>query len=283
MQDIPLYQGKTKNILVISGGGIKGFSALGAITRLKELDIINNPDIYCGTSAGSAISLLLLIGYSSQNIYEILSELDMSKIVINNIDNILDEVHIGFNLSDPIIYIIGHMMKRKKISTKITFVELFKKTGKKLIITGVCLNDASLHYFSHETTPNMEVLTAIAISISIPIIFKPILYNNKIWVDGGVMNNYPIDLFNDRINDVIGIYLDEEYTTYQEFEDVQSYVFQVIKCIFRGMNYGKVEMYKNNTIHIKTKNVPFDYEMSKKDIDLLYKMGYDTVNLKFDK
>lgn len=281
MEDIPLYQGKTKNILVISGGGIKGFSALGAITRLNELEIIDNPDIYCGTSAGSAISLLLLIGYSSQDIYEILSELDMSKMVINNIDNILDEVHIGLNLCNPIIYIIGHMMKRKKISTKITFDELFKKTGKKIIITGVCLNDASLHYFSHEKTPNMEVLRAITISISIPIIFKPHLYNDKLWIDGGVMNNYPIDLFNEKINDVIGIYLDEEYTTYEEFEDIQSYIYQVIKCIFRGMNYNKIEMYKNNTIHIKTKNFAFGYEMNKEDINLLYKTGYDAVSKKF--
>ena len=48
MDDIPLYRGKRKNILVISGGGIKGFSALGAVTRLKELEIIpgnTNPKI----------------------------------------------------------------------------------------------------------------------------------------------------------------------------------------------------------------------------------------------
>jgi NTE family protein len=281
MEDIPLYQGKTKNILVISGGGLKGFCALGAVTRLRELEIINEPDIYCGTSAGSAICLLLLIGYLPQDIYEILSQLDMSKMVINNIDNILDEIHIGLNLSNPIIYVIGHMMKRKKVNTKITFEQLFKKTGKKLIITGVCLNDISLHFFSHEKTPQMEVLRAITISISIPIIFKPHLYNNKIWIDGGVMNNYPIDIFNDKINDVIGIYLDEEYTVYDEFEDMQSYIHQVIKCIFKGMNYYKTELYKNNTIHIKAKNFAFGYEMTKEDIELLYKIGYDAVTYKF--
>ena len=281
MEYIPLYQGKRKNILVISGGGLKGFSALGAITKLKELEIIDNPDIYCGTSAGACISLLLIIGYSSQDIYEILSKLDMSKMVVNNIDNILDEVYIGLNLCDPIIYTIGYMMKRKKISTKITFDKLFKKTGKKIIITGVCLNDTSLHYFSYDNTPNMEVLKAVTISISIPLIFKPCEYNNKLWLDGGIMNNYPIDLFNDKLNDVIGIYLDEEYTTYETFDDTHNYIYQIIKCIFRGMNYNKLEMYKNNTIHIKTKNFSFGYEMNQDDIELLYQIGFSTVSDKY--
>lgn len=282
MEDIPLYQGKRKNILVISGGGIKGFSALGALTKLKELEIIDNPDIYCGTSAGAAISLLLLIGYSPIDIYDILSELDMSKMVISNIDNILDEVNIGLNLCDPIIYVIGHMIKKKGYSVKITFEELFNKTKKKLIITGVCLNDNSLHYFSHDKCPNMNILKAITISISIPIIFKPCLYDDKLWIDGGIINNYPIDLFNDKLDDVIGIYMGEEYINYDQFEDVQSYIYQVFKCIFKGMNYNKLELYKDNTIHIKAKNYSFGNDMTKDEIDELFQFGVSAVNKKYN-
>ena len=47
------------------------------------------------------------------------------------------------------------------------------------------------------------------------------------------------------------------------------------------MNYTKIEMYKNNTVHIKTKNFAFGYEMSKEDIQQLYKTGYDAVSSKF--
>lgn len=282
MEDIPLYQGKRKNILVISGGGLKGFSALGALSRLKELEIIESPDIYCGTSAGACISLLLLIGYSPIDIYEILSELDMSKMVVSNIDNILDEVNIGLNLCEPITYVVGHLIKKKGYSVKTTFLELYNKTKKHLIITGVCLNDSSLHYFSHEKTPDMNILKAITISISIPIIFKPCIYNNKLWVDGGVMNNYPIELFSDKLNDVIGIYMGEEYNNIEYFEDVQSYIYQVLRCIFRGMNYIKLEMYKENTIHIKAKNYSFGNELTKEEIKELYQYGYSAVNEKYN-
>ena len=38
-----------KEILVLSGGSIKGFTSLGCLTKLKELQIINNLRVYCGT------------------------------------------------------------------------------------------------------------------------------------------------------------------------------------------------------------------------------------------
>jgi predicted acylesterase/phospholipase RssA len=59
MEIIPLYQGKRKNILVISGGAMKGFSALGAIKYLIESEIIIYPEIMCGSSVGSIICLLI--------------------------------------------------------------------------------------------------------------------------------------------------------------------------------------------------------------------------------
>jgi NTE family protein len=281
MDTIPLYQGKRKNIVVISGGGIKGFAGLGALTKLKELDIIDEPDIYCGTSAGACISFLLNIGYSALDIYDILSDLDMSLMIRSNLDNIFEDTAFGLNLCDPIIYVIGQFIKKKKLSIKITFEDLFKLTNKKLIITGVCVNDISLHYFSVDTTPQMEILKAITISISIPIIFKPCFYNNKLWIDGGVMNNYPIDIFNDKLNDVIGIYMDEEYLNYDFFEDMQSYASQVLKGIFKGMNYKKIELYKDYTIHIQSKNYSFGIEMTKNEIKELFISGYNTVLHKY--
>ena len=52
-----------KTILVISGGGIKGFVALGALQKLYDTKKLININKYCGTSVGAIISLLLIIGY----------------------------------------------------------------------------------------------------------------------------------------------------------------------------------------------------------------------------
>ena len=280
MEEIPLYKSIKKNILVISGGGLKGFSGLGAVHALTEIGVIDNPKILCGTSVGSCICLFLSIGYTGKDIYDIICELDYSTLLKDNIENIFDDAHIGLTLSDPIIFIVGYLMTQKNINTKITFKELFEKTGKTLIVSGVCLNDMSIHYFSNEKTPDMKVLKAISISISIPILFKPIKHDGKLWIDGGIMNNYPIDLFNDKLDDTIGIYMDEINSTCETFENIQNYIFQVLKCILKGLDHTNLLNYAANTVHIKCKNYSFGNNIEKSDMLQLFDNGYNTA-LKF--
>jgi NTE family protein len=281
MEEIPIYKGKLKNILVISGGGIKGYCALGAITKLKELGIIDQPDVYCGTSIGSSIALLLCIGYTSDDIYNILMDIDASMLTNYNIDTLLNDAHFGFANLDSFFYILGMLMKKKKISPKITFKKLFDKVKKKLIITGVCINTSSLHYFNHIDTPNMEVLTAVRISSSIPIVFKPVIYNDKAWIDGGCLNNYPIDYFKDKLDDVIGILLEDNIRIIDNFEDIPTYITQLVKCLLRNININKYDIYKKQTILIKISTDASLFDINNDEKKKLYNYGYDIVDENF--
>ena len=51
------------------------------------------------------------------------------------------------------------------------------------------------HYFNYEKTPDVKILDALIMSICVPILFKPVTYENKLFVDGGLLSNYPIDYF----------------------------------------------------------------------------------------
>ena len=149
-------------------------------------------------------------------------------------------------------------------------------TKKKLIITGTCLNDLSLKYFSYQNDPDMQILKALRITISIPFIFRPYQYNGKLWVDGGVMNNFPIDLFNDKLHDVVGIYLDDIYDNVDGIDEIQDYFLRVFKCVFRGLNYNKIELFKKYFIHIKTPgNHSTNWEITQTDKKMLYDIGYE--------
>lgn len=73
-----------------------------------------------------------------------------------------------------------------------------------LYIIGTNLTTGTSQVFSYETTPDMEVAQAVRISMSIPLIFEAVRQNNtdfngnvaeNIYCDGGVLNNYPIKLF----------------------------------------------------------------------------------------
>jgi len=277
MELIPLYQGKKKNILIISGGGLKGLSGLGALTYLINNDIIANPEIFAGTSVGAVICFLINIGYNSSDIYDILLQIDFTKLIkYVEPENLLIDPCFGLSSPEPILQIIYSFMKKKNISKTITFKQLFDLTKSKLIITGTCINNVSVCYFSVETYPNMQILKAIRISIGIPFIFRPYLFENKLWVDGGCMDNFPIDLFADKLDDVIGIYLDDQYDIIDGIDEVQDYFHRIFKCVYRGLNCNKIKLYQKYFIHvICEKNQGTNWEITDDDKKNLYNLGYD--------
>jgi len=283
MDIIPLYKGKIKNILILSGGGLNGFATLGAVQKLFDLNILVSPDIYCGTSVGSTISLLLNIGYTPINIFNLLLIIDVSKLIENKIDNILEETCFGLYSPEPIIDFLGLFMSKKNIDPDITFIDLFKKTSAKLFITGTCINDINLYYFSVDHTPNMKVLEAIRISMSLPIFFKPYFYDNKYWIDGGCINNYPIDLFNDKLDDVIGVNIHDNYYN-AEFEDIQTYIVSVIKSILKGQHYYKNNIFSKYTVDIKCpSNTGNNWDITNTIKKELYDIGYNSVSSYLEK
>ena len=278
MEIIPLYQGKRKNILIISGGGLKGLAGLGALTCLIDNEIILFPEIYAGSSIGSVICFLMNIGYNSKDIFNILLEIDFTKLIkYIEPENLLIDPCFGLSSPEPILQAIYSFMKKKNIKKNITFRELFNMTKSKLIITGTCINDVTINYFSVDTYPNMPILKAIRISISIPFIFRPYLFENKLWVDGGCMDNFPIELFVDKLDDVIGIYLDDYYELIEDINEVQDYFYRIFKCIFRGLNCNKIKLYEKYFVNIVcVGNHSTNWEISKQDKQNLYNFGYDS-------
>ena len=276
MDLIPLYKGKRKNILVISGGGLKGLSCLGALKCLIDNDIVVFPEIFAGSSVGSIICFLIYIGYSPKDIYDIVEQLDFTKLIkYIEPENLFTDQCFGISSPEPILEVIYNFMKKKKIHKNITFEELFDKTQSKLIITGTCINDVQLKYFSIDTSPNMQILKAIRISISIPFIFRPYSFENKLWIDGSIMNNFPIDIFIDKLDDVIGIYMDDNYVIVNEFTEIQDYFLRIFKCMFRGFNYNKIEMFKKYFVHIISHgNHTTNWEIKQQEKKFLFDEGY---------
>jgi len=73
-----------KRILVLSGGGIKGISYIGALKALDDLCILKNFEIFAGTSAGALVLFLHILGYTSDELYTFIKKFDFAK--LKNID-----------------------------------------------------------------------------------------------------------------------------------------------------------------------------------------------------
>ena len=277
---------KEKTILIVSGGGIKGLAGLGAISYLIDNKIISFPKIFAGSSVGAIICFLINIGYHPKDIYDILEQIDFTKLIkYVEPEDLLVEPCFGLSTPEPILQSIYSFMKKKNIKKNITFKELFEQTNSKLIITGTCINNVELVYFSYDTYPNMPILKALRISISIPFIFRPYMFEGKLWVDGSCMNNFPIELFDpDDLDKVIGVYLDDKYDGLDEIEEIQDYFHRIFKCVFRGLNYNKILKYKKYLIDIITTNVKksesvngstgTNWDLSIDDKKILFDTGY---------
>ncbi|MBK7129036.1 MAG: patatin-like phospholipase family protein [Crocinitomicaceae bacterium] len=88
----------------------------------------------------------------------------------------------------------------------VTFQLFFNITGVDLRISGTNMTAGENLIFSIETTPHFPVAEAVAISMNIPGLFKPIHIHNEIserpltglWVDGGLLNNLPFQAFENK-------------------------------------------------------------------------------------
>ncbi len=285
MEDIPLYVGKRKNILILSGGGIKGFATLGALKCLFENEILVKPEIICGTSAGAGIGFFLILGYTPQDIFNLFYSIDLSQLLNNDFTSIFDDICFGLNSVDSLMHIIIKMLEKKNIDKKITFKQLYEKFKIKFIVTGTCLNDVTVHYFSVDTEPDMQVLKAIRISLSIPLIFKPYKYKDKLWIDGACIDNYPIALFKDKLSDTIGILLDEDYENIStdNFDTTEKYLSQILNCLGKGTYHSKYDLYNKNTIHIKCKpDKSSNWDVTNNYKKELFDIGYNTTKKFFN-
>ncbi len=193
-----------KNILVLSGGGTKGIALIGGLKYLYENNIIENLKCIAGTSIGGFIGALLNIGYTIDELLEFMKLFDLEKLKEPN-QNLFTKM--GLDDGSRLEHVLSKMFKAKGFSKHITLKELYDKTKIKLIIVGTCLNTQDATYFSYENFPNLQVIKAIRITTSVPIYFTPVIYDNKMYVDGGCIDNFPIHLFDNEIDNVMGFYI----------------------------------------------------------------------------
>ena len=219
-----------KTHLVLSGGGIYGVYMLGClleVTKVHEFTHIS------GTSVGAIIGTLMCF----MEISDIVQLVRKNKLFNDNdvdISNIC--VEYGMIRPNSLLQLLQSMID-KYIGQSATFSDFKQKTGKHLYITGTNVTMQRSEVFDFVSTPNMVVLKAIEISISIPCVFTRVVYNNYTYVDGGVSNMYPSNVFNTVNKDKI---LSIEIIGSNQPREINDFVSYLTSIIFISLKYQKV-------------------------------------------
>tara|TARA_B100001142_G_C14344847_1_gene659519 strand:- start:3600 stop:4475 length:876 start_codon:yes stop_codon:yes gene_type:complete len=184
-----------KNI-VISSGGLYLLSAIGTITRLLKLKIINNDKIenIYGTSAGGVVGLLLCLKIDWELFEEYVINRPLPEEFQLSMNNIFEYMESkGFVGREVYDVMLKSVFKMKGLKYEITFRQLYEYSNIKLNVFALNFNTFKNEVFNYELTPDYPVIDAVYMSATFPFVFKPIYYNNSYYIDGGVENDYPID------------------------------------------------------------------------------------------
>jgi NTE family protein len=268
--------------IVLGGGGVKGLSHIGAFKLLEEKNILENIETYAGTSCGILLGFLLSIGWKAIELEEFFIKFDLLNMASINLELDFMVNNKGIDDGKNLKLILEQMMEYKNIPKNITFKDLYNITKKKIIITGSCINTKKIEYFSHDITPNMEIITALRITSSVPFYYIPVEYDNKIYIDGGCIDNFPIHLFNKSLKNVIGIYLMDSYENIENIESINDYILNIYYTLSVGVNKNTIKNYKKYTIIIPLNNISImDFNKDENEKIKLIKQGYDIANQYF--
>jgi NTE family protein len=196
--------------LIFEGGGVKGIGYGGALTAMNSFGLLKKVKRVGGTSAGAITACLMALGYTPIEIAEIIVETKFSSFQDDSFGVIRDTVrlirHYGWHKGGTFKEWLGGYVEEKLGDRYATFETLSKKVNarlfgcKDLYVAVTNLTKQKVEIYSASTTPDMPIVEAVRISMSIPIFFQCV--RNKdgdILVDGGVANNFPIRLF-DKMN-----------------------------------------------------------------------------------
>lgn len=269
-----------KTILVMAGGGIKGFVFIGVIKYLEEINILKNINTFIGTSIGGYYSILLSIGYRYNEIYSFIKSFDFTMSTSFDITNFFQNYSV--DNCDNFIFVFKKLVERKNINYDITLLDLYKKTKKKIVLVTTCLNTKKPEYISFETYPEMPLYIAMRMTTSIPLFYPPIKYNNKLYFDGGLIDNFPIDYVKDQLTETIGINIISSISESSNIDNIKDYILNIMDIFFIVSNKYNDDIYKNIVYNIPVnKKNPIDMSISIEEKKQLVRDGYEFIKKNF--
>lgn len=201
--NIASAQDKPKLGLVLSGGGAKGIAHIGALKAMEEAGL--RPDFIAGTSMGSVIGSLYALGYSADQIEQIVLDLDWNAVLSNEV---------------PLNYIAFE--EKEYYSRYLAAFPMYKgsvalSSG---LIKGQMLTEVLMEYlwpsfeyqdFDHLPIPfrcvatdvrtgdpivfkSGSLPTAVRASMALPTAFTAVDLDTTLVVDGGVLDNFPVEI-----------------------------------------------------------------------------------------
>lgn len=171
--------------LVLSGGGMRGAAHIGVIRALEESQIY--PTHIAGSSAGAIVGSLYAYGYGWEEILTFFKEVQLMSIT-------------KYALNKPGFIDAEKFYDDFKVYLKNDDFTFLKK---KLFVTATNILNGKLKIFEKG-----ELIKPILASAAFPGLFAPVKIRSSYYIDGGALNNFPLEPIKQKCDCTIGVYVD---------------------------------------------------------------------------
>lgn len=285
--------------IALSGGGIRGIAHAGVLKALEENGI--KIDIIGGTSAGSMVASLYAIGYNPDEIYECFVE--NSKIIVGEnrfpvlygIRSFMNKnlAYKGFKKGENIENVFSKLANEKNID-KISSIKM------PIVIPTVDIKDAREYIFTNNIPNNsldqaylsisnnnniyrenvyekyitdVSVGEAVRASSSFPAVFNLCTIQTHAFIDGGALDNIPVEEVRKQGADkVIAVKFEEDKV------DETSNMMEIVMKTIDIMGCKIIERNLQNSdyvVNIKTEKMGL---LDTRNINKCFECGYKAIN-----
>ena len=212
-QDTTPESSRPKVGLVLSGGGAKGAAHIGVLKYIEEAGI--PIDYIAGTSMGSIVGGMYALGYTSDEILSIISEVDWDRLISDQVERKKISYERKYESRSQLLTIPFSVGTDKQ--------ELQSRSFKNSLPTGIVSGDNLINLFNSLSvgysdpldfndlpTPFLCIATnvingeadvlnkgvfskSLRASMAIPVLFDPVKIDDILYADGGLVNNFPAE------------------------------------------------------------------------------------------
>ncbi len=317
--DKDILYNKNFEYVTFSSGGVLGVAYVGAFQALEDYNIkkINDIKGFSGASVGSIMATMCALRYSPDEMKKLIFDLNFYDLIKKGMDSIETEDIFGnkgasvsgivellfnkggsFGLDDGSFLEnwVEDLIKNKVGKSNATFADLKSNSEfGELYVVASDISNNKLQIFSAEHTPDFVVSRAVRASVSIPILFEVVISGDQVLVDGGMYDEYPINLFRDKpFKDVLGFVFTPHPILKNgqvKVEDVgdrfswSKYIFSVVTSTFTAQFSSYLESDEpKRTIMMDNKGIySFDFSITNEQKEILFEEGYRAVKDAFKK
>jgi predicted acylesterase/phospholipase RssA len=230
--------------LVISGGGTSGLLTYGVASQLALKGFWHLSDIQSmyGCSIGAYLCVLFSLGYAWDWLDDYLIKRPWEKLLAASMTPLMDIYEKKCLVKDHFfIEAIAPLLRAKDLSETLTLSELYAYNSIDIHLYAANINADNLEKIdlSHKTHPDLTVVKALRMTMAFPVIFEPICDASGCYIDGGIMNNFPLnDCIDQQVADpdeILALQTIWKNTNEEQRITTESSIFDFLLMLLRKM------------------------------------------------